>query len=273
MLAQTRLGFIGAGRMATALIRGLLDAALVAPRQILVADVDAEKAQTLVSGHGVSACASNPELIRQADLVVLAVKPQHMVGVLDEIAPALRAAEQAFISIAAGVSLAKIQSHLGDEARVVRVMPNTPALIGAGVAGIAAGARATPDDVARTRAIFEAVGVAVVLDERDLDAVTAVSGSGPAYVFYFIESFIEAAIDAGLAPEVAALLVKRTVLGAARMANELTPAPAELRQAVTSRGGTTEAALRILREKGFQALLKRAVEAARERSIELGKMA
>jgi len=270
VLENTKLGFIGAGNMATALIRGMLAAHLAAPEQILVFDIDSNKINKMVAAHGVLACGDNLDVVKRSDLVVLAVKPQNMKTVLAEIAPAVRG-DQCFISIAAGVTLARLESALGPQARVVRVMPNTPALIGAGAAGIARGRMATEGDVALARAIFEAVGTAVVLDEKHLDAVTAVSGSGPAYVFFFVEALLEAAQKVGLDRDVAGKLVKQTLLGAARMVNEVEQTPAQLREAVTSPGGTTFAALTVMREGGFSDLIARAVQAATARSVELGK--
>jgi pyrroline-5-carboxylate reductase len=270
VLENMRLGFIGAGNMATALIRGMLAARLATPQRILIFDIDANKIEKLVAGHGVAAAANNLDLVRRCDLVVLAVKPQVMNRVLAEIAPAVRN-DQCFLSIAAGVTLSRLEGALGPRARVIRVMPNTPALIGAGAAGIARGRIATDDDVALARAIFEAVGIAVVLDERRLDAVTAVSGSGPAYLFFFVEALLDAAGRVGLESDVAQALVKQTVLGAARMVVETSQPPAQLREAVTSPGGTTAAALAVLRDGGFTDLIGRAVQAATARSIELGK--
>jgi len=270
MLERKRLGFIGGGNMATALIRGMLAAKLATPEQILVADIDAAKTSKLVAAHGIVATPDNLELVKRSDVVLLAVKPQNMNAVLAQIAPAVRDG-QCFISIAAGAILSRLEGVLGPHARVIRVMPNTPALIGCGAAGIARGHAATDDDVVLARAIFEAVGLAVVLDEKHLDAVTAVSGSGPAYVFLFVEALLEAAEWVGLEREVAQALVRQTVLGAARMVNETGQTPAQLREAVTSPGGTTAAALTVLREGGFDDLLVRAVQAAKARSIELGK--
>lgn len=270
MLGQKQLGFIGAGNMATALIRGMIDARLASPEQIHIADIDGNKVQQLISTQGVSAIDANPALVKKCDIVVLAVKPQNMNAVLAEIAPAVRD-DQCFISIAAGVTLARLESALGEKARVIRVMPNTPALIGAGAAGIARGSRASDDDVAQAQAIFEAVGMAVVLDEKMIDSVTAISGSGPAYVFYFVEALVHAAQEVGLDASVAEALVKQTVLGAARMVNELDQPPAALREAVTSPGGTTAAALKVMREGSFSDLILSAVQAATARSIELGK--
>ncbi len=270
MSENPKLGFIGAGNMATALIRGILHARCTTPSQILVADIDAAKTAALASAHGVQAAANNCEVVRQCDAVVLAVKPQTMSAVLAEIAPGVRP-DQCFISIAAGVTLARLEATLGPQARVIRVMPNTPSLIGAGAAGIAPGTRATDADIALARRLFEAVGIAVVLDEKHLDAVTAVSGSGPAYVFFFVESLLEAAEYAGLERAVAEALVKQTILGAARMIVETGQPPAKLREAVTSPGGTTAAALTVLREKNFTELIVQAVQAAVARSVQLGK--
>jgi len=270
LLQHKTVGFVGAGNMATALIRGILNARLAAPQEIRISDIDAAKIEKLVSGHGVVACANNLDLIGQCDLVVLSVKPQVMNAVLAEIAPAVRA-DQCFVSIAAGVKLARLEGALGPRARVIRVMPNTPALVGAGAAALARGRAATDNDVALAKAIFEAVGIAIVLDEKHIDAVTAVSGSGPAYLFFFVEALLVAAEKVGLERDVAQALVKQTILGAARMVVETGQPPDKLREAVTSPGGTTAAALAVLREAGFGDLVARAVQAAAARSVELGK--
>lgn len=265
-----QIGFVGAGNMATALIRGVLAAKLARPEQVLIFDVDAGKMDRLVEAHQVVTAKNNCDLVGRCDLVVLAVKPQVMGQVLQEIAPAVRG-DQCFISIAAGITLARLEGALGPNARVIRTMPNTPALIGAGAAAIARGHAASDEDAAVAQAIFGAVGSAVVLDEKYLDAVTAISGSGPAYLFFFVEALFEAAERTGLEREIGQALVKQTILGAARMVSELSQTPAQLREAVTSPGGTTAAALAVLREGGFADLIVRAVEAAAARAAQLAK--
>ena len=265
------LGLIGAGNMGGALLRGVAAAGLVAPDSIWVADAAEGKAAALAEELGAHAAASNAEVLSATETIILAVKPQNVAELLAEIAPGARP-EHLFISIAAGIPIAMMQKTLGPAARIVRVMPNTPSMLGHGAAGAARGPAATSADLKRTLAIFQAVGVAVEVDESQINAVTGLSGSGPAYVFYLIEALTAAGWQAGLAPDVADQLSRQTVLGAAVMAQETGQDPAELRRQVTSPGGTTEAGLRILSEADFPGLIARTVARAAERGEELGKL-
>lgn len=262
------LGFIGAGNMAGAIIRAVAGGGLIDPSACAVTDVIAGKAQALADELGVKAVADSKELVDSCANVVLATKPQDIGGVLETISGAI-GPEHLIISIAAGIPTKSIESALPSGTRVVRVMPNTPALIGEGAAAVAGGANATPDDVRSVCALFEAVGVAAEADESDLDAVTALSGSGPAYVFRFIEIIQSAGEELGLDPELARRLTLQTFLGAARLAIESEDSPAELRRRVTSPGGTTAAALDVFERGGLEALIKEGLRAARDRSIEL----
>jgi pyrroline-5-carboxylate reductase len=212
---------------------------------------------------------SAADLCQDCDVLVLAVKPQIMNEALEPVASALP--EQTLvISIAAGISIAYLRERLGAKARIVRVMPNTPALVQRGAAGMAFSDTCTPQDQEIAQTIFESVGVAVTVAEPDIDAVTALSGSGPAYFFYMVECLVQAAQEAGLKEEDATLLAGQTLLGAGKLLSESPDSAAELRKKVTSKGGTTEAALNAFREQGFAELIQAGVQAAAKRSQELG---
>jgi len=275
MLAERRIGFVGAGAMAEALARGLLASGVAAGR-LLAADPEPERRRTFAERLGIEALAENTDVLRRSDVVVLAVKPGLVPGVLS----ALHAAAPAdalrvlWISIAAGVPLDVLASALPRAARIVRAMPNTPALVRAGATGLAGNAAATPDDRRAALALFESVGVAwEAPDERLLDAVTGLSGSGPAYLFAFLEALIEAGAAVGLPRDAAERLAKHTVQGAARLALESERSPAELRRQVSSPGGTTLAGLARLEELGFARAVAEAVAAATRRAAELGAAA
>jgi pyrroline-5-carboxylate reductase len=263
-----RIAFLGGGNMANALIGGLL-AQGFDPGAISVVEVDDAARAKLAAQRGVRASAAPDAVTADSDTVVLAVKPQDMRSALAGLRAAV--ADKLVISIAAGLRLGDISRWLGGHRRLVRCMPNTPALIGAGITGL----YALPDVSAAERQaaarILGAVGEVVWVDEEALlDPVTAVSGSGPAYVFWFIEQLAAAGAELGLAPEVAAKLALQTVLGAAKLAAQSAEAPGALRARVTSKGGTTEAALRVFAEEGLAERLKRALAAASRRGAELG---
>ena len=265
-----RVGFVGGGNMGEALIRGLLGANLVAPDHIAATDVRAERNAHLATQFGITAHADNVRLVREADVVILAVKPQVMAPVLAEIAPAVTAGHL-LISIAAGVSTATMRRALGKDARIIRVMPNTPALVLQGAAAIARGKGLEPDDLGTAQEIFGAVGRAVVLDEEALDAVTGLSGSGPAYVAIVIEALADGGVRMGLDRATAMTLAIQTVLGAAQLLSETGMHPAALKDMVSSPGGTTIAGITALEEGGLRSTLIRAVERATLRSRELGR--
>lgn len=269
-MLNSRVGFIGAGNMARAIIEGMLRKGLVKPDQVVVSDVSTEQVARLREATLVGAAASNGEVARGADVIIIATKPQHVAPVMEEIRPELDPARHLIISICAGVTTGRMEAEAGvDQLSVIRVMPNTPALIGAGSAGIAAGKNVSESQLSIARQIFDSVGQSVVLPEEKLDAVTGVSGSGPAYVFRFIELLIEAAQKQGLTEDEARVLVPQMVLGAARMAVEDGRSLEELRQAVTTPGGTTAAGLAALEAGGFAELLEKCVAAATARSKEL----
>lgn len=267
---MSNIGFIGSGNMAEALIRGILSAKLYAPRDVLIGDVRPDRLGALHREYGVTPAASNVELASKADVLVLSVKPQSFEQVLGEIRHAVRK-NTLIVSIAAGVTTAHIAAVLAGP-EVIRVMPNTPALIGQGAAALYS-SNASPQSMEIAQGIFGAVGkVVVVEDEELMDAVTAVSGSGPAYFFLLMEAMIESAKTLGLSDEVARTLVLQTAKGAALLAEaaaEKGEIPTELRQRVTSPGGTTEAALKIFRRLDFANTVQMALKAANDRSKEL----
>ena len=263
-----RLVFIGAGNMAEALVNGVLKSGVVSADRITVTDVLQERLDYLAGTYGVHGSTDNRVAVAGAEIVVLAVKPQILQEVLAGLKPSLPG-DALVVSIAAGIRAAAIESGLQQGQRVVRVMPNTPCLVGRGVSAIAPGSHAKGNDVATAHLLLEAVGVVVEVGEAELDAVTALSGSGPAYVFYFIEAMLAAGREFGLDDEKARLLVTGTFEGAARLVAESGEDPAELRRRVTSKGGTTERALGVFDESEVSGILHRAIRAAFERSKEL----
>jgi len=269
-LKGKRVGFVGGGNMGEALIRGLLGTNLV-PTDLLVAtDARADRAAQLAKQYGISAHGDNARLVREADVVILAVKPQIMGAVLAEIAPAVTA-RHLLISVAAGVATATIRAGLGKDARIIRVMPNTPALVLQGATALARGKGLQADDLGTAEEIFGAVGRVVVLDEELMDAVTGLSGSGPAYVAIVIESLADGGVKMGLDRATALTLATQTVLGAAQLLAETGMHTGALKDMVSSPGGTTIAGIAALEEGGVRTTFIRAVERATLRSRELGR--
>ncbi|HKU41173.1 MAG TPA: pyrroline-5-carboxylate reductase [Polyangiales bacterium] len=269
-MPDRRIAFIGAGNMASALISGLLARGSARADSLIASDVREDALAALARQHGIATARDNAGA-SAAEIVVLSVKPQVLPQVLVELAPRL-ASDTLVVSIAAGVPLAVIEGQLPGK-RVIRAMPNTPALVGAGATAIATGRHATAEDSKRARAIFESVGVVVEVPEAQLDAVTALSGSGPAYVFYLAEALIEAGRAAGLPDDVASALALQTVYGAAKLLHESGEQPADLRRKVTSPGGTTEAGVRSLDASQVKGAVRACVIAARDRGAELGREA
>jgi pyrroline-5-carboxylate reductase len=265
-----RVGFIGGGNMGEALIRGLIGANLVKPDLITATDVRADRARELAEQFGVTAHSDNARCVRDADVVILAVKPQIMGDVLRDIAPAVEP-RHLLISIAAGVATATIRAALGKDARIIRVMPNTPALVLQGAAAVAKAKGLERDDLATAQEIFGAVGRVVVLDEELMDAVTGLSGSGPAYVAIVIESLADGGVKMGLDRATAMTLATQTVLGAAHLLLETGLHPGALKDMVSSPGGTTIAGISALEEGGIRTTFISAVERATLRSRELGR--
>ncbi|HVX18287.1 MAG TPA: pyrroline-5-carboxylate reductase [Acidimicrobiales bacterium] len=264
---MTRLLIVGGGRMGEALLGGLIQAGWAPAEQLAVSETDPHRREALADRFPGLATSAEPVA---ADGVVIAVKPQHVAGVADQLSGLGATTPKRVLSIAAGITLTVLESHLPAGTAVVRAVPNTPSLVGAGAAGISAGTTASVDDLAWATGILEAVGTVIEVPEPQLDAVTGLSGSGPAYVFLVAEALIEAGVLVGLSRTTAIDLTIQLLLGSARLLSEVGDAPAELRAAVTSPGGTTAAGLRELERAGVRAAFLDAVAAATARSRELG---
>jgi len=270
MAIDQKIAFLGGGNMAEALIKGMLSAGVAKADQIFVSDVSNERLEHLNKTYGIVIQRSNRDAAAQAGIILLSVKPQIIDVVLSKIEPVANH-EKLVISIAAGVTIARIEKMLTNKPRVIRVMPNTPALVLSGAAGLAAGTTSTVTDMMTAQQIFGAVGRALVVEEKLMDAVTGLSGSGPAYVFTIIEALADAGVKAGIPREVALELSAQTVYGAAKMVLETHEHPGRLREKVTSPGGTTVEGLHALEKGKLRETLMNAVEAAAARSRELGK--
>jgi pyrroline-5-carboxylate reductase len=270
ILNTSRIAFIGAGNMANSLIRGLLSTG-VDPANLLAFDVDVEKLQLLQAECGIS-IGSMADIAAQADVLVLAVKPQVMAEVCRALAPLLGKRSCLLISIAAGIPLLSLQQWLGTETAIVRSMPNTPALVSAGASGLFANDRTSAEQKQLAEDIMKTAGIVCwVPQESDIDAVTALSGSGPAYFFLLMEAMEASALKLGLNSETARKLTLQTALGAALLALDSDVPPSELRKRVTSPGGTTEQAINTFQNGGFAELVDEALQAAWQRSVELAK--
>jgi pyrroline-5-carboxylate reductase len=266
-----RWGFIGSGKMATALVRGMIRAGTASAGSITVADPVEPARQALAAESGATASADNRAVAGASDVIVLAVKPQSMADVLAELRPAVTA-DHLVVSVAAGVTVARLAEGLGPEPRrIVRVMPNTPALLSEGASAYCLGPHARPDDEATVRACLDAVGRSFRVAESLMDAVTGLSGSGPAFVYAIIEALSDGGVRVGLPRDVATALAAQTVLGAAKMVLETGLHPGVLKDQVTSPGGTTIAGLHALERSAVRAGLMNAVEAATLRSAELAR--
>lgn len=256
--------------MGEALVAGLLRAKSWNASQMTVTDVRPDLLKRLKKTYRVSISTDNPRAVAAADIVLLAVKPQYMAAVLQEIGGLLNR-RQLVLSIAAGKTTSFIEKFLPKNVPVVRVMPNTPALIGSGASGICRGRYATAAHLKTAEAILNTVGTVDVVREKDMDAVTALSGSGPAYVFYVAEAMKESAAALGLPAAVADRLVRQTIKGAGQLLSQSPDEPAVLRRKVTSPGGTTEAALQVMESAGLKKIFSKALQKARQRSLELSK--
>lgn len=268
---KKRIGMLGAGNMAGALIRGMLASKRVEPTQVSASDPRAERLEELQREYGITTHASNRELVSWANLVVLAVKPQVVDRVLEPLADAFRP-DTLVISIAAGVPIRALEARLPSSVRVMRAMPNTAAIALAGATGIAPGSRATPEDIEVARALFDATGRSVVLDETLIDAVTGLSGSGPAYIMLIIEALADGGVKVGLHRDTALLLAAQTVYGSAKLLLDTGEHPGRLKDMVTSPGGTAIAGLHTLESGGLRRTLIDAVETATRRAQELGEI-
>ncbi len=265
-----KIGFIGCGRMGSALLEGALRAQMVTASDVWVFDPYPGAAQAIADKLGVNIAADNSELTRHCEMILLACKPYHVVDILSEINEELPG-ETVILSIAAGVTLSRMEASCPAGTRVIRVMPNTPSLIGNGASGIAPGAYATDDDLSAAKKMLESVGMVEIVTESQLDAVTGLSGSGPAYVYTFIENLAAQAEKEGLPLDTALRLATQTVIGAARMVETTGMSPSDLRDQVTSPGGTTLAGLDALTTHGFETSIAAGVHAATERSREIAE--
>ena len=272
-----KLGFIGAGNMAEALARGLLSAKLFAPSELIASDLEAVRRRKFSRSFKIETTIDNLEVVRRSRAVVIALKPQTIDQVLEAIrtesvAGGVKLAGRLFISIAAGVTIARLQRLLGTNVRVIRVMPNAPAMVGQGMAALVRGAKASRADQALAMRLFRAVGDAIALGHESLlDPVTGLSGSGPAYVYLFIKSMTDAAVSEGLTPRDALRMTLQTIRGAELNMRKSGMEPGELIRLVASPGGTTEAALKQFAEARFSDIVADAVRAATARSRDLGK--
>ena len=265
------IGFIGGGNMASSLISGLI-ASGHSPSQIWVSDVNQDALQTLASTLNVNISGDNNEVINEVDVVVLAVKPQVMRSVAESSANLLQTKNTLVVSIAAGISQLSLSQWLGEKVAIVRCMPNTPALVLTGATALHANSNVSNEQRDLAENILRAVGISLWVDnESELDAVTAVSGSGPAYYFLLMETMESAAIEMGLSKETARLLIQQTALGAAKIALESSDSPQQLRNRVTSPGGTTQRAIETFEQGNFAQLVSKALHAAKDRSIEMSK--
>ena len=270
ILAAQTIGFVGAGNMAEALIRGLVRGQHIAAGNVVASAPRQERLDELAKAYGIEVTTDNGAVADRCNVVVLSVKPQILDKVLREIGDRLRPGTL-LISIAAGVDTATIEQAVSDGVRVVRAMPNTPALVGAGATAVSAGSRASAPDLATARALFDAVGISIELDEGQLDAVTGLSGSGPAYIFLILEALADAGVKVGLARRNAQRLAAQTVMGSAKLLLETDEHPGKLKDMVTSPGGTAIAGLHTLEQGGLRTTLINAVETATKRARELGR--
>ena len=270
MAAKLTIGFLGAGKMATALAQGFVNAGLASGKQIIAADPFDAARKSFTAEVGAKATTSNLEVVKAANVLILATKPDQVPAALAEIRNGF-SEKHLLISIAAGVTLAKLEAALPAGARVIRVMPNTPALVGAGAAGFALGKSATAADAELARKFLSAVGIAVQVKEALLDAVTGLSGSGPAYVYQFIEALSDGGVAAGLPRDISTKLAAQTVLGAAKMVLVTGQHPGALKDQVTSPGGTTIEGLHELEKGKLRGTVMSAVRAATKKSKKLGQ--
>ncbi len=270
MATSSTIGFLGAGKMATALAKGFVRAEIVFPKEIIAGDLYGVARNIFAKETGAKTTASNSEVLKFANVLILATKPDQVPIALAEISSAFTK-NHLLISIAAGVTISKLENLLPAGARVIRVMPNTPALVSEGASAFALGKNAGVADAELAKKLLSAVGVALQVKENLLDAVTGLSGSGPAYVYQFIEALSDGGVAAGLPRDIATKLAAQTVLGAARMVLETGQHPGALKDQVTSPGGTTIEGLHALEKGKLRATVMSAVRAATEKSKKLGK--
>ncbi|NLT32148.1 MAG: pyrroline-5-carboxylate reductase [Acidobacteria bacterium] len=272
MLGGKIVGIIGAGNMGEVLIRGLVHSGRVKKSDILASDLDRERLAAIEKAYGTRTMSSNAELVKKASLVILAVKPQNVDPLLEELAGSSHE-HHVFVSIVAGVTTERLAERMHPRSGVIRAMPNAPASVQAGITALCPGRNVSPEDLGRVEAIFGCIGRTVILqNEALMDVVTGLSGSGPAFVFMFIESLSDAGVQLGISRKEASLLAAQTVYGAAKMLLETGKHPSELKDIVATPGGTTFAGLKMLEKCSFRSTLMEAVEAATRRSRELGAL-
>ena len=269
-MIDQKLAFIGTGNMGEAIVKGLLASGVIASANVRASHPREDRCQELAERYGIETTTSNTQAVKNADVILLCVKPQILTGVLDEIGPHL-GEDTVTISIAAGVPIAALEKRLHPQARIVRVMPNMPCLVGAGASAIAVGPHATDEDLALTQAVFDAVGTTVPVEEALIDAATGLSGSGPAYVFLVIEALADGGVKVGLSRARALKLAAQTVFGAAKLLIDTGEHPGRLKDQVTSPGGTAIAGIHTLEAGGLRTTLINAVETATARAKELGE--
>ncbi|MEE9337242.1 MAG: pyrroline-5-carboxylate reductase [Methylococcaceae bacterium] len=266
-----KIGFIGAGNMASSLINGLI-ASGQAPSQLWASDTNQDTLHTLAEKLKINVSTDNNSLVNEVDVLVLAVKPQILRLVAEAIADTVKSNNVLIVSIAAGISQSSLAEWLGNNCAIVRCMPNTPALVQTGATALHANSRVSDEQKNLAENILRSVGISLWVDhESELDAVTAISGSGPAYFFLLMEAMEKAALELGLDENTARLLIQQTALGAAKIALESDETSGQLRQKVTSAGGTTEQAIKTFEENDFSQLVSKALHAARDRSVEMSK--
>ena len=270
MFNNQHVGFIGGGAIAEALIRGILEAGMLKPAQILVSDVNRARREYLEASYGVTAIADSQQLAVQVDILFLTVKPNVVEPLIASIATVV-SPKTIVVSVAAGVRLATLEEKLRDNP-VIRVMPNTPVAVGEGMSVLALGSRACSEHGEKAAALFNAVGKTVMAGEELMDAVTGLSGSGPGYAFVLIDALADAGVRVGLPRQMSIMLAAQTLLGAAKMVLDTGEHPAKLRDAVTSPGGTTIAGIHVMEQRGVRAALSDAVAVACEKSREMGRL-
>jgi len=271
MLKDRKIGIIGTGNMGEALISGLIYARSSVPENIICSDIRKEKLKSVRDAYGVVTTMNNIDVVKASEIVIYAIKPQIMASILNETASHLDMSK-IIISIAAGVPLAAIESCLNKDLRLIRVMPNIAASVKEGAAAIAAGKHTSKEDLKLAKAIFDSVGKSIIIEEELMDAITGLSGNGPAYIFLIVDALADAGVKMGLSREDALLLSAQTVLGAAKLLLETNEHPGRLKDKVTSPGGTAIAALHTIEEGGLRTTLINAVEVGTKRSKELGEM-
>ena len=271
MLKDKKIGIIGTGNMGEALISGLIHSRSSIPEHIICSDIRRDKLKSIKEAYGVTTTSSNTNVVNASEIVIYAIKPQIMASILRETAEHLTMSHL-IISIAAGVTLAAIESCLSKDLRLIRVMPNIPASVKEGAAAIAPGKHVLKDDLKLAKAVFDSVGKSVIIEESLMDAITGLSGSGPAYIFLIVDALADAGVKMGLSREDSLFLSSQTVLGAAKLLITTHEHPGKLKDKVTSPGGTAIAGLHTLEAGGLRTTLINAVEVATKRARELGDM-